>query len=227
MRTTGGHETKYVIDNSASHIIMAWLKSRCWEDSYYAAGSVSSIYYDTPDWHFLREKINSDFLKQKIRVRWYSDIETEYPYDGSFLEAKFKTGSRRRKTRIRSDISGQWLARAPFHDQKWFQIIQPLREKGVPFPGPLFPAFQITYKRWRFIEPLSGARINLDCDIHMPRVNCQMVPLSNPFFLRKAVFEFKGDSQVLPQVLFQLTAMGCRNESFSKYMVCYKKIMRI
>jgi len=220
------YEIKYVIENNASHIILAWLKNRCWKDPEYPAGLVSSIYYDTQSWHFLREKVNSDFLKQKIRVRWYSDIQTKDPSDESFLEAKFKTGGRREKTRIRVDISGRWLSQTPLHSQSLIPIIQPLREKGVPTPGPVFPVFQITYKRWRFIEPVSRARINLDHEIQMPRVNHLMVPQTNPFSLRKAVFEIKGNVSELPPELFQLTALGCRKESFSKYMVCYQKIMR-
>lgn len=218
-------EIKYIIENHSANIISTWLQSRCWKDPDYPAGLVSSIYYDTPTWRFLREKINSDFLKQKIRVRWYSDIESAIPDGKAFLEAKFKIGSRREKFRIPSDMDGRRLGNILLTSALLLKVLKPLLEKGVPVPGPVFPVFQINYRRLRFIEPVTGARINFDYDIHVPRVNYRMIPQSGLFHLNTAVFEFKGNTSVLPPVLHQLTALGCRKESFSKYMVCYQKAM--
>ena len=221
------HETKFVVSNSFVHLIIQWLRYRCLDDRKFPAGIVSSIYYDTPDWYHLSEKINSDYLKTKVRLRWYADIDTEEPEDESYLEAKYKIGSKRKKVRVKTDFSGKWLSQVALDNQKLLHIPGLLRPKGVMTRSALYPAFKITYKRLRFVEPTTGARLSVDYDIRAPQVNRQMLPRTNPFVLRSAVFELKGSMRDLPNVLGQLTALGCRKQSFSKYSACYAKIMRI
>lgn len=221
------HEIKFVLKNSSAHYIIQWLQARCLPDPEFPAGIVSSIYYDTWDWRFLREKINSDYLKTKVRVRWYTDIDTEVPDDESYLEVKYKVGSKREKVRIKTRFSGGWLSRVNLDNNKLLTIPHLLRPRGVLISEQLYPVFQISYTRRRFVEPLSNSRLCLDYDIWAPRVNWQMLPRINAFRLRNAVFELKGRITELPDVLHQLTALGCRKQSFSKYLVCYKKIMRI
>lgn len=220
------HETKFVLNNSAADTIIRWLQCRCRLDGKFDTGIVSSIYYDTHKWRFLREKINSDYLKTKIRLRWYSDIDSGEPGEDSFIEAKYKTGARRAKVRVKTDISGKWLNNVNLDDQKLLKVPGLLRGEGVAVGGGLFPAFTITYKRRRFIEPVTGARLSIDYDISAPSVNRRMLTRRNPYRLSNAVFELKGDVTELPGVLHQLTALGCRKESFSKYSICYGTIMR-
>ena len=220
-------ETKYVIRNSAAGILRQWLENRCWSDPEFSAGIVHSIYYDTRDWRFLREKINSDYLKTKIRIRWYVDIDSREPGEASFLEAKFKVGHCRKKVRIPTDYSGRELSRINLDHQRLLELPALLRPEGVVVAGRLAPVFEICYKRRRFVEPITQARLCLDYNIQAPRVNRQVLSRSNPFALQDAVFEMKGPLDELPQVLHQLTGLGCQKESFSKYYVCYKKINRI
>lgn len=220
------HELKFTLNNNAAHIIAEWLSSRCLPDPEFPAGIVSSIYYDTMDWRFMREKFNSDYLKTKIRLRWYSDIDNEEACGESYIEAKFRTGSKRDKIRIKTDLLGDWLNTVDLENKKLLQIPHLLRSLGVVVAGHLVPVFKINYKRRRFIEPITGARLSLDYDISAPSVNHRIMPRTNPFFLKDAVFELKGILTELPDVLHQLTALGCRKQSFSKYAFCYQKIMR-
>lgn len=221
------HELKFIVDNSAVGIISEWLRCRCLPDPKFPAGIVSSIYYDTANWQFMREKINSDYHKTKIRLRWYADIDSEDPGDESYMEAKFKTGSRRNKIRVKTGLVGDWLNRVNLENKKLLLVPQLLRTRGVNVASTLLPVFRINYKRKRFIEPLTGARLSLDYDISSPCVNRHIVPRSNPFRLQNAVFELKGVLTELPEVLHQLTAMGCQKQSFSKYSKCYENIMGI
>ena len=87
------HETKFVLNNSAAGTIIRWLQCRCRLDDRFEAGIVSSIYYDTHKWRFLSEKINSDYLKTKIRLRWYSDIDSGESGDDSFIDSSRVSGS--------------------------------------------------------------------------------------------------------------------------------------
>jgi hypothetical protein len=219
------HELKFVINNSKSHQIIEWLRLSCRPDSEFPVGMVSSIYYDTRNWRFLGEKINSDYMKTKVRVRWYSGINNKRPFDASFAEAKFKIGSRREKVRIRTPYSGEWLSNVRLDNPKLLEIPPLLRSKGIVLNEDVYPVFQISYKRLRFVEPYTGSRTCIDYDISAPRVNSYMLPRFNPFMVQTAVFEIKGGLSELPFTLQPLTDLGCRKASFSKYGACYKKIV--
>lgn len=221
------YETKYVIPNNNAYQVIKWLRSTCEKDATYPEGTVSSIYYDTKDWKFISEKINSDFLKTKIRIRWYSDIDNEIQYDDSFAEIKYKIGSQREKVRIKTPFSGKLLNTIDLENSMLLQIPGLLRGKGVHIRRNLHPIFHIRYKRLRFIDMYSGSRICLDYDISAPRVNGYMIPRMNPFKLNLTVFEVKGNIQNLPVSLKPLILFGCIKESFSKYQACYGKIMQI
>jgi SPX domain protein involved in polyphosphate accumulation len=206
--------------------IVQWLEARCFPDPVFPDSIISSIYYDTPSLHFLREKINSDFFKTKIRLRWYADSETEKPEVKSYLEAKYKMGSRREKIRKETHISGDWLSKVNLNDQALKNVPLMFLSYNKALPRPIFPVFDVNYRRIRFVEPTSGARLCIDYDICSSRVNWQILPKVPPIRLQTAVFELKGKSKDLPRALYPLTAMGCRKYSFSKYSVCYKKIIR-
>lgn len=170
------HETKFVFNNNISHLILQWLSCRCQPEPEFPAGIISSIYYDTKNWQFLREKINGDYLKTKVRIRWYSDIEDEEPGEYSYIEVKQKVGAIRKKIRMKTDISGKWVSQVDLHNEKLLDIPSFLRTKGVGIPRHIYPVFQISYKRWRFVEPMTGARVCVDFDISTPRVNESILP---------------------------------------------------
>ena len=219
------HEIKLVLPNHRAPSLLRWLLARSRPDPLYPAATVSSIYYDTRDWRFLREKRNGDFLKTKVRLRWYADIDGSAPQDRSYLEVKHRIGSQRRKIRVETDFSGGWLSRSALANPRLLSLPPLLRAQGVALPGPLFPVFQVRYKRLRFAEPSTGARLCVDYDICAPNVNWQMLPRANRFRLRHAVFEVKGRNAEIPETLRRITALGCRKQSFSKYAICYQRIM--
>ena len=62
------HELKFTVPVSSTAAVLAWLRGACTPDPKFPCGRVSSIYYDTPDLRSLREKLNSDYLKTKVRL---------------------------------------------------------------------------------------------------------------------------------------------------------------
>ena len=66
-------EIKFTIDGRDVTAVRRWLQSVCRSDPAFPAGVVCTIYYDTLALHHLREKVNSDYLKTKLRLRWYED----------------------------------------------------------------------------------------------------------------------------------------------------------
>jgi hypothetical protein len=70
----GDRELKYSLQAGRVPLARRMLASACRPDPEHAVACVWTIYYDTPQLTSLREKINSDYLKVKVRLRWYSDV---------------------------------------------------------------------------------------------------------------------------------------------------------
>jgi len=217
----GEHETKFSLPNYRAAVLSSWLSKRCQPDPSYSVGIISSIYFDTAELKFLREKINSDHLKSKVRLRWYSDHLTGVADPATFLEVKYKIGSARKKTRIKTDICAHDVLATSLNNPSLMNIPRAGLAHDVLFPAALHPVFQLNYLRHRFIDPLSGARLAVDSNIHISRVNNRMIQRYKPTPLPEAVFELKDSKNDLPEWLHQLTALGCRKNSFSKYSNCY------
>ena len=91
--------------------MLCWLSCRCQKDHEYHKNIVSSIYYVTPNWDALAEKINSDYLKNKIRLRWYSDMASSTVLPGAYLESKARMGMQRTKIRHKMDLAVQEISK--------------------------------------------------------------------------------------------------------------------
>ena len=212
-------ELKFTIDGRDTTAVRRWLRAVCRADPAFPTGVVNSVYYDTWDLHHLREKANGDYLKTKVRLRWYET--TGRPAEHSFLEAKLRVGLRRRKVRLETAYSGSWLARVPLHDQALRRIPQELRPMGITVPSLLRAVLHIRYNRDRFVDRLTGARISLDTCITAPTVNRELIASPNPLPLHTAVVEVKGQVTQIPPILRNLIALGGRKTAFSKYRACY------
>jgi hypothetical protein len=221
------HELKYALATTRVPAVLAWLHGVCEADPVFPRGVVSSIYYDERDLGLLFEKLNSDFLKTKVRLRWYADPATPEEGGPAFLEAKFRCGAIRDKVRVPTEFRGSWLSRLPLDDPRLVEIPRRLRGLGCLVSSSLVPVITIRYERHRFIEPASRARVSLDFDIHVVGVNHAVVPSVAPVALRTAVMEIKGPFDEAPPALAGLTAFGSRRASFSKYGVCCLQALRV
>ena len=220
-------ELKFVAPAHRTQMALRMLARNCDPDEKYPIGVVSSIYYDTPNWDLLREKRDSDYLKSKIRLRWYEQTEAgENCGDSSYAEAKYRVGSRRVKFRIPTNLSGRLLAGTRLDTSLLRQIPDQLAARGAPVPQPILPAFVVRYRRHRFVDRLTGTRICLDYDIRSPRTNPMMLAAPFPCRLPVSVLEVKGTDSTIPLFLRNLLKLGFRKESFSKYYECYGRLTR-
>jgi len=220
-------EGKFLISCYDVDRVTHWLKHTCAPDPSFAFGVVSSIYYDTRDWDFLREKVNSDYLKTKVRLRWYGS-SVDSPAEGAaFAEVKYRIGSLRDKIRVKTHYSAEWLSGVGLENSDLLRVPLLIQAHGFRLHKPVFPAFVVSYCRQRFVERLSGARVCLDYAISAPRVNRQTLPRALPAKLSVAVFEVKSSDGEMPTVLRRLVALGCKKDSFSKYLACYQKLTRL
>lgn len=217
----GEHETKFIFPNFRSNIVRQYLSKQCSPDPLHAEGIISSIYFDTRDEMMLGEKQNSDFSKIKIRLRWYSSTMTNRQGDALFLEVKRKVGSARQKKRFLMPNKSDWASSQSLCDPGYFCINSLLASKGIHLNQPVFPILQINYRRSRYNDPLSAARLSLDSDINVSRINTQMLGELDQRRLQYAVFEHKCSNSALPDWLHMVnTIADSRKSSFSKYGMC-------
>ena len=215
-------ELKYIFPNSRSRLLGDWLATRCRPDPRFAAGRIASIYFDTREGCLLDEKINSDYLKTKVRLRWYGDWTTGAPAGAVFLEVKQRIGSTRAKVRRCLDWTAEELDGMPLEDPRFLAVSRLVAEAGFRFPRPLRPSICLEYRRRRYLEPVTGTRICLDQDIAPVRIHGDSGRIAH-HAIPEGVFEVKGTVEQLPEALQPLIALGCRRQSFSKFQRCMEQ----
>jgi hypothetical protein len=88
------------------------------------------------------------------------------------------------------------------------------------------PVLQLRYRRDRFTEPVTRARVSLDAEIRAAAVNHRFITACDTTALGLAVLEIKGAEEELPQRLRPLLRLGMRQRSFSKYLAVYQHVTR-
>lgn len=217
-------ETKYVFPLPVTHWLQDWLDVHCLHDVKFAGGRVYSLYYDTPSLAHYGEKENSDYIKTKIRLRWYTPSEDLPSADASsgaatvpcFLELKRKVGVTREKRRLRVNVPAVALYGQPFLDPLLRALPFDAYELGDVSPADLVPATVVQYQRWRYVDPLSGSRLSLDSEICCRQANDELFPDPVSVSLAWGVFEVKGADGEIPRVLEPLSSLLSK-EAFSKY----------
>lgn len=221
------YENKYVIPNKNAQALLIALKAKCPLDQSYPEAIVSSVYFDSKNLGLLDEKVNSDFIKTKYRIRWYSDIKTGIPFGNPFLEVKAKTGGRRSKRRIKLDINSRDFVKIPYESEEYNEYGNILKSMHRQHLGILRPNYVVSYKRVRFQVPCTQIRFCLDFDIHGKLANEMLNPYKNYNIINESVFEIKGEQEFLPEYMKIIEKYGGIKDSFSKYFSCYKHMKGI
>ena len=205
-------------------MVLRYIGEVCRPDPEFPHGFVNTIYYDSPRFSHLAEKANSDFLKTKIRARWYEHPKVGTDLDsGYFFEIKSRTGSMRSKRRCHIDNGGRHIGEFALEHPYLRKIPYLLSQENVILKDNLFPVIMIRYERYRFIDLPSCARISVDRDIAVTKFNRRALPLGRKVTLRSAVVEVKGANDMLPMSLRWLINCGLQKASFSKYLACVEK----
>lgn len=225
IRGSADHEIKYAVPASAAGSLRTWIGSVCRPDAVHPPARVTTVYFDTPDLAFLTEKIDSDYLKTKVRVRWYGTI------DGGastvFSEVKQRVGSQRTKLRLGLDVPAADLAHWPLCDPRWPALLVHLRRDVPTLPALLAPVLCLTYTRHRFLDPALAARVTVDSNIRAIGANVALLAGAVPVGLDDIVFEYKSGAFDLPRHLAPIVRFGGRRTAFSKYLACYQAVTRL
>jgi hypothetical protein len=209
------HEIKLLLPAVRAPLALGLLAALCRRDGEHPESQVISLYFDTPDLAGYREKRASEYLKTKWRLRWYR-VEGAI-VEPAFVERKDRVGTRRRKRRAGAPVAARFLDRLPLAAMRAQELLSPLLDAGELPPASLQACLRLEYRRRRFLEPLSGARISFDTEIRAGAVHPYRGALRDPRPLAVAVLEVKGPLARLPRLLEPITALGGRRSSFSKY----------
>ena len=219
-------ELKFVLPAGRAEAARSFLSTICAPDTEHPRAMVWTVYYDTPDSRSLGEKIDSDYLKMKLRVRWYGD-DHDRPSGPVFIEAKYRVGSRREKVRVKLDADAGDIASLALDAARFARFPRALAPAGV-LAGPEWrPVLRLRYERSRFIERFTRTRVSLDRGIVAEAVNSRQLTSLNPGPLPIAVLEVKGREDTLPRPLTPLLHLGARQGSLSKYAAVYDHVRRI
>jgi hypothetical protein len=215
-------EVKFMLPHSASLSVLQWLRAHAVPHPAFHDTVISSVYYDTADWRLLRNKVDSDFFKRKIRLRWYGGAPGILA-GSAYIEEKAKEGGRRTKVRVPLEATGETCEASPLDCPLYDHALAELRARGLAVEG-LRPAYQITYRRFRFLHPFCAAVICLDTEIHVPRTNPRWLAPPRVSRLADAVLEQKGPRAELEPALHGLLRYGLRRTAFSKYLRTYEHL---
>lgn len=94
-------EQKYLISGEQRECILKNLSEKLFPDEY-GKSTVTSLYFDTPDFRIIRSSIDSDNYKEKLRIRFYGSPSHDHP---AFFEIKRKLNGRVYKRREVMSVS--------------------------------------------------------------------------------------------------------------------------
>jgi len=216
-------EKKYCFARSRQRSALHLAKRLLQPDPDYPYSVVYSLYFDTLDHDFLGEKANSDYLKQKARIRWY-DCESAAA-TSAYIEIKRKNGNRREKLRHRLEIPADGMTGLGVGRGGKDSVTALIREVlGEDIPT-LFPVLTIRYDRHRFKTRLNSERINLDTRISTRGSGGVRLPRSGWQTLHNGVLEVKGEHAAASGPVTQIIeSLHGKKTAFSKYLEAYEAL---
>ena len=140
-------ELKYLLPASGAAFVRRWLEGVVRRERAYPPALVVTTYFDTPDLELLDEKINSDHLKTKVRVRWYAPLDGGPPEGPAFVECKHREGPTREKRRLTAPVQPAQLAAVPLSAPEWGGLLTELRAAIPALPLDLAPVLRLAYTR--------------------------------------------------------------------------------
>ena len=218
-------ETKYILPLWRVSALTTWLGAHTAPDAQYAHGHVRTLYFDTANRQLLAEKVDGDFCKTKIRLRWYASSVDAPALGSAWVEVKQKVGLRRSKQRIEVRSWARKVDEVSPDRLDVDRVIRLVREQGIMLPASTGPTLALSYLRDRWVEPQTGTRIALDYAIQPTWVLGRGSVAPHIFELGVGVLEFKGSDREVPLRLRGITRFGAYKTSFCKYSECYARLL--
>lgn len=216
------YEIKYILNKEQILFLTENLKSYMEVDKY-GKTSIASLYYDTSDYRLIRESVEKNNYKEKIRIRSYGLNKEGMPL---YLELKRKVSGIVYKRRIETnekEINDFFQNKSNiFAKNQIGKEITYFRD----FYNSLIPACLIIYDRVAYFEKNGDLRLTID---HNPRYRVNDLNLSTSLdgisLLPEgyAILEVKVQDSI-PLWLCNILSKGkIYKNSFSKYGEAYKR----
>ncbi len=198
------------------------VRNTCLPDGEFASEQINSLYFDTADMDQHQRSESGDFLKDKVRIRWYGREEELQGLQPVFIELKSKQAFANTKQRRRLMVPSENL------------LLKNLSKGIVPatvlvdtlagfgyFPyEELMPIVAISYWRYRFSELITDQRVSIDCHIRSTMIIPGAGNGERSLELAGAVIEIKGQTPELPETLRRMKILNMDWTRFSKYSAC-------
>ncbi|MFC1755903.1 polyphosphate polymerase domain-containing protein [Patescibacteria group bacterium] len=211
-------EYKYYIPSFVADDIAHHLKGKTDIDPYNKNNeyySVSSVYFDTPDLMFFKDKYDGFSRRLKVRMRSYDD--NFFNADKYFFEIKFKNVNKIYKERVPISRDAAF-----YHLDKHFDVVtEPLLEKirALHDFHSLAPIILVRYKRLSFYDKYINFKISIDKNVQVaPGVDfdnnsSDYIDLFGDY----SVLELKFDKELPLYVINLLSKYNLQRDSISKY----------
>jgi len=225
-RSSRDFEKKFPVSIYNTDYLLDLLNHVCLSDRKYPENEVFTVFYDTEDLEAYYESVNGNTVKSKLRIRWYGETHAAQTKGKEvFIEVKTKKGLKVEKTRKQLYLPAAYFDDMDLTDPFWQGLPEGiLTELGWRNPARLWPVVLTRYRRSRFLDGVSGARIALDREIASLRVNTDVLPAAQATRLGMAVLEVKGGDG-LPLILDMVSGITFQWEAFSKYSLCLSASM--
>lgn len=217
------YELKYIISEKQENFLKDRLKGHLFVDEF-GKTSIASLYYDTPDYRFIRMSNEKPTFKEKLRLRSYGLTDDSSPV---FLELKRKAYGVVYKRRIKSTISeiedylkGETdsLGEGQINMELSYFISQ----------NELVPACLIIYDRTAYYEPNGDLRLTIDNNprFRMDDLDLRISMDGEPLLPEGySILEVKVQG-AMPLWLARILDEGkIYKTSFSKYGEAYKRLL--
>jgi hypothetical protein len=215
-------ERKFPVEPRFAHMLTAWLGHAFVTPGDFPAGRVTSCYFDTDDWECYFESLDGDYLKSKVRLRWYDALPRSGPVN-AFLEAKQKTGVATWKRRRPLTVDAEQLRAGRIAEALPHSVLESaLAGMGIVDGRRLRPAVTVTYRRSRFVDPSTGFQLAIDSDIEAWPATAPMGDRTAPF--PSPVLEIKGRSIELPARYTHIRRWVTVWSSHSKYAMAVESL---
>jgi len=216
-------ERKFYVPPARVAFALSVLRQSLRPASAYPCERISSLYFDTRALELYEQSIDGQGAKDKVRIRWYESGDKGWGDSRSaFVELKSRRGFASSKRRLEVAVPTEALTPHVVRDGivRTSVLVEALAGFGYQPPGPLFPIVEVVYQRYRFVEPLEGLSVALDCRVRSA-VHRQAVGTVGAFIeLPGAVIEVKGSSLALPPGLQRMSLLNVDWTRFSKYVSC-------
>jgi hypothetical protein len=211
------HEIKFVGPERAAPFAAATLEAVCPPDDEFPVNRVHTVYFDSRDLASYEEKANGDYLKVKLRLRWYERDGEPRPaalaHWTAWLEIKLRQGSRGLKRRKRVILPPP-APHPGFDPDRLAAVVQ------EHLGSPRRPSCWLTYSRTRLRGPDGVTRLSIDRNLGVEWMASWLPARPRATGPEVFVIEVKGPTTAVHPGLAALIARHARKSTVSKYALC-------